>query len=89
MLDEYIISDEDVERLGIIDVKTMGGKLILTCTKPGSAMLTLTYVAGGTFVGGGQITGGLKAQHEFALIARPGVKVDSGTGAPIAPGGWL
>ena len=89
MLDEYIISQEDIERLGIEDIRTMGGKLLFTCTKPGSAMLTLTYVAGGTFVGGGQITGGLKAQHEFALIARPGVKVDSGTGAPIVPGGWL
>ena len=52
-------------------------------------MIKLTYVAGGSYVGGGQITGGLKAQHEFALIARPGVKVDPNTGAPVSPGGWL
>lgn len=89
MLEEYEISDEDIARLGITDIRTLGGKIMLTCTKPGCAMIKLTYVAGGSFVGGGQITGGLKAQHEFALIARPGVKVDPNTGAPVSPGGWL
>ena len=77
------------EKLGITDVKFMGNKLILTCTKPGSALVTLKYIAGGTLVGGGQITGGMEAQQEFAIIARPGVKVDEGTGSPINPGGWL
>ena len=77
------------EKLGITDVKFMGNKLIVTCTKPGSALVTLKYIAGGTIVGGGQITGGMEAQQEFALIARPGVKVDEGTGSPINPGGWL
>lgn len=77
------------EKLGITDVKFIGSKLIVTCTKPGSALVTLKYIAGGTIVGGGQITGGMEAQQEFALIARPGVKVDEGTGSPINPGGWL
>lgn len=77
------------EKLGITNAQFMGSKLLLTCTKPGSALITLKYIAGGNAVGGGQITGGMEAQQEFALIARPGVKVDEGTGAPIIPGGWL
>lgn len=77
------------EKLGITNAQFMGSKLLLTCTKPGSALITLKYIAGGNAVGGGQITGGMEAQQEFALIARPGVKIDEGTGAPIIPGGWL
>jgi hypothetical protein len=77
------------EKLGMTDVKYMGSKLIMTRTKPGSALITLKYVAGGNTVGGGQITGGMEAQQEFALIVRPGVKIDEGTGAPLNPGGWL
>lgn len=88
MLQSEIPADVQ-EKLGITDVKFMGNKLIVTCTKPGSALVTLKYIAGGTIVGGGQITGGMEAQQEFALIARPGVKVDEGTGSPINPGGWL
>ncbi len=83
------ISDEVKEKLGITDCKFMGNKLVMTCTKPGSALVTLKYVAGGNTVGGGQITGGMEAQQEFALIVRPGVKVDAGTGSPLNPGGWL
>ena len=77
------------EKLGMTQCQFMGSKLLVTCTKPGSAIVTLKYVAGGNTVGGGQITGGMEAQQEFALIARPNVKVDEGTGAPIIPGGWL
>ncbi len=83
------ISDEVKEKLGITDCKFMGSKLVMTCTKPGSALVTLKYIAGGSAVGGGQITGGMEAQQEFAFIVRPGVKVDEGTGSPLNPGGWL
>ena len=83
------ISDEVKEKLGITDFKFMGSKLVMTCTKPGSALVKLKYVAGGNTVGGGQITGGMEAEQEFAFIARPNVKVDAGTGAPLNPGGWL
>ena len=83
------ISDEVKEKLGITDCKFMGSKLVMTCTKPGSALVTLKYVAGGSAVGGGQVTGGMEAQQEFAFIVRPGVKVDEGTGSPLNPGGWL
>ena len=86
---ESEISEDVVEKLGVTDMKWMGGKLVITCTKPGSAIVTLKYVAGGNHVGGGQITGGMESQQEFAFIVRPGVKVDEGTNMPIIPGGWL
>lgn len=83
------IPDDVLEKLGITDYRFMGSKLLLTCTKPGSALVKLKYIAGGNTVGGGQITGGMEAEQEFALVVRPGVAVDAGTGSPIAPGGWL
>ncbi len=84
-----VISQEAMDKLGITDVKLMGGKLIITCTKPGSALVTLKYIAGGSTVGGGQITGGLEAEKEVALVVRYGVQVDESTNEPIIPGGWL
>ena len=83
------IPQEVIDKLGIEDCKFMGSKLLMTCTKPGSALVKLKYVAGGNTVGGGQITGGMEAEQEFAFIVRPNVKVDEGTGAPLNPGGWL
>jgi hypothetical protein len=49
----------------------------------------LKYIAGGTFKGGGQITGGMEAQQELAFVARYGVTYDEGTLEPNNPGGWL
>ena len=86
---ESEISQEVIDALGIENMKWMGGKLMLTCTKPGSALVTLKYVAGGNNVGGGQITGGMETQQEFAFVARYGVTYDEGTLEPITPGGWL
>ena len=83
------LSQEAIDALGIENIKWMGGKLMLTCTKPGSALVTLKYVAGGNKVGGGQITGGMEAQQEFAFVARYGVTYDDGTLEPNNPGGWL
>ena len=86
---ESEIPQETIDALGIENIKWMGGKLMLTCTKPGSALVTLKYVAGGTNVGGGQITGGMATQQEFAFVARHGVTYDEGTLEPNNPGGWL
>ena len=86
---ESEISQEVIDALGIENMKWMGGKLMLTCTKPGCAMVTLKYIAGGNNVGGGQITGGMEAQQEFALVARRGISYDEGTLEPTNPGGWL
>ena len=86
---ESEIPQEAIDALGIENIKWMGGKLMITCTKPGSALVTLKYVAGGTNVGGGQITGGMATQQEFAFVARHGVTYDEGTLEPNNPGGWL
>ena len=83
------ISDEAMEALGVEDCKMVGSKLRFACTKPGTALVTLTYIAGGTNVGGGQITGGMETKQEFAFVAREGIKIDEGTNGPITPGGWL
>ena len=64
---ESEITEEVKEKLGITDCRFMGSKLVLTCTKPGSALVKFKYVAGGNTVGGGQITGGMAAEQEFAL----------------------
>jgi hypothetical protein len=86
---ETEIPQEAIDALGIQDIKWMGGKLMLTCTKPGTALVTLKYIAGGNNVGGGQITGGMETQQEFAFVARYGVDYNEGTLEPITPGGWL
>ena len=86
---ESELSEEVIDALGIENIKWLGGKLMLTCTKPGSALVTLKYIAGGNNKGGGQITGGMEAQQEFAFIARPNVTVDEGTLESNNPGGWL
>ena len=87
--DGTTMSDEAKEALGIDDFKVMGNKIVMTCTKPGTALFTIKYVAGGSTVGGGQITGGMATEQEFALIAREGIAIDEGTNSPITPGGWL
>jgi hypothetical protein len=88
MDNKYEIPQETIDALGITYHQVFGGKLVLDCTKPGAGIVKLTFIAGGTVAGGGQITGGMKIEKEFALIARPGVTVDA-NGQPQVPGGWL
>ncbi len=88
MLSEYEIPEETREALGIVYDTAFGGRLIIECTKPGVGTIKTVYVAGGTAVGGGQITGGLRMEKEFTIIARPNVALDD-NGEPIVPGGWL
>ena len=83
------IPNDVIETLGIEDLKFTAGKFMMTCTKPGTALVKLKYVAGGTVVGGGQIAGGMETEQEFAIIARPGYTIDPGTLTPNNPGGWL
>ena len=87
--DGTTMSDEAKETLGVDSFMIMGNKVVITCTKPGTAPIKFSYVAGGSTVGGGQITGGMATEQEFMLVAREGIKIDSGTNAPITPGGWL
>ncbi|MBO7312322.1 MAG: S8 family serine peptidase, partial [Alistipes sp.] len=83
------IPNDVIETLGIEGLKFTAGKYMMTCTKPGTALVKLKYVAGGTVVGGGQIVGGMETEQEFAIIARPGYTIDPGTLTPNNPGGWL
>ena len=83
------IPNDVIETLGIEGLKFTAGKYMMTCTKPGTALVKLKYVAGGTVVGGGQIVGGMETEQEFAIIARPGYTIDQGTLTPNNPGGWL
>lgn len=87
-LSEYTISDETREHLGIVNDAILGGKLILTCTKPGAGSMTVAFVAGGTSVGGGQLTGGMRIEKEFALIAREN-HVANADGFVDNAEGWL
>ncbi|MBO7282762.1 MAG: S8 family serine peptidase [Alistipes sp.] len=87
--DGTTMSDEAKETLGVDSFMILGNKVVITCTKPGTAPIKFSYVAGGSTVGGGQITGGMATEQEFMLIAREGIAINEGTNAPIAPGGWL
>ena len=87
--DGTTMSDEAKETLGVDSFMIMGNKVVLTCTKPGTAPIKFSYVAGGSTVGGGQITGGMATEQEFMLVAREGIAINEGTNAPITPGGWL
>lgn len=82
------LSEEAIDALGVEECNFAAGVLELTCTRPGTAIVTLKYVAGGSTVGGGQITGGMETEQEFALVARVGIGLDESY-KPIIPGGWL
>ena len=62
------ISAEDKEKIGLLSnpVKS-GNKIYLTCTKVGSAMLTVTFTAG---TSSGTGISGMAIEREYALIAR-------------------
>ncbi len=63
------ISKDDMERLGITGNPVMfGGKILFTCTKTGSGIMTVT-LTGGT--GNGQGMNGMTVHKDFAIIARP------------------
>ncbi|MBR5206033.1 MAG: S8 family serine peptidase [Alistipes sp.] len=88
VLSKYTISDETRATLGIEGERMIGDKFIITCTKPGCGTITVSMVAGGTAVGGGQLVGGMAIEKEFALVAREGNTVgDSGMVEDAA--GWL
>ena len=75
------ISEADMEKLGIKDKPTISktGRLTIHCTKPGSAIVTVRFIAGGSTAGSDYTTGGMVVEKKFAIIAR-GV---------ASNGGWL
>lgn len=75
------IAPEDMERLGIAETPVLfGNNMLITCTKPGSIIVKINMIAGGTAVGGGTSTGGMLITKELAIVARP---------AHASNGGWL
>lgn len=75
------ISAEDMQRLGMTEAPLLfGNNVYISCTKPGSAVLKVNMIAGGTTAGGGASMGGMLITKELALIVRP---------AHASNGGWL
>lgn len=75
------MSDEDMEALGMtVKPKVRYGKLLIHPTKPGSAVVTVKAVAGGTQVGGDKVMGGQEITRKISLVARPVAALN---------GGWL
>ena len=75
------ISAKDMQKLGMAAAPKMyNGQLMLKCTKPGVAHITVKAVGGGTRPGSETIMGGIEISKEFAVIAR-----EAGT----ENGGWL
>ena len=72
------ISGEDRARLGITgDPVVFAGRILFTCTRTGSGIMTVTLM-GGTSNGSGM--SGMTVKKEFGLVAK-------GSGA--GNGGWL
>ena len=75
------MSQADRQKLGvegdILVSKT--GKLQLKCTKPGSAIITVKFIAGGTTVGSNEATGGMLVTRKIAILSR----------SFATNGGWL
>ncbi len=66
------MSQADRVRLGVEgDVKvTDKGLLSIKCTKPGSAIIKITYIAGGTEAGSDDKVGGMVVERQVALLVR-------------------
>ena len=75
------ISAADMEKLGMKEKPSISttGRLSIHCTKPGSAIVTVRFIAGGNIAGSDNTTGGMIIEKKFAIIAR-GV---------ASNGGWL
>lgn len=72
---------EDVcEKLGVVGTPTVTANNILKihCTKPGCAVITLGFVAGGKTLGDEDSVGGKYIEKEFALIVREGNRTPAG-----------
>ena len=75
------MSQADRTKLGIEGDITISssGKMSIKCTKPGSAIVTLRFIAGGDRVGTDSATGGMAVEKKVAIVAR----------GYASNGGWL
>ena len=78
---EVTVSDEAKAALGISGNPTMNkGALEIKCTKSGSAKITISAIAGGGQLGGGNNIGGTEISREISVISR---------GVCSTNGGWF
>lgn len=72
--DDFRLPDDVCEKLGVVGTPTItaNNNLIIHCTKPGCALITLGFVAGGKTLGDDDSIGGKYIEKEFALIVREG-----------------
>ena len=78
---EVEISDEAREALGIKgDPKMDKGLLVIKCDKCGSAKITISAIAGGGQLGGGNNIGGTEISREISILSR---------GVSSTNGGWF
>ena len=72
------VSDEAKEILGITTTpKVKGGELTIKCENRGSAKITISAIAGGGQLGGGNNIGGTEIKREVSIISR-GVTTNNG-----------
>lgn len=67
------MSDADKTKLGVegdVAIYAETGELVIKCTKPGTAHVTVRFVGGGTSVGSESNMGGLALSKEFVIVAR-------------------
>ena len=66
------MSQKDRERLGVEGEITISstGKLQIKCTKIGSGIAKITFIAGGTSLGSDEATGGMAVTREVAILSR-------------------
>lgn len=66
------MSQKDRERLGVEGSITISstGKLQIKCTKIGSGIAKITFIAGGTSLGSDEATGGMAVTREVAILSR-------------------
>ena len=66
------MSSADRVKLGVEGdiVITATGKLQIKCTKPGSGIAKITFIAGGNELGSDEATGGMAVTREVAILSR-------------------
>lgn len=78
---QVTVDDGAKEALGLASVpKVNNGAIYITCTNNGSAKLTISAIAGGEQLGGGNSIGGTEISREISILSR-GIHTNNG--------GWL
>lgn len=77
---DVVISDSDKTKLGVEMLRMYDGQLMVKCSKPGSAYVTVSAIAGGNKESTDTSMGGMKFSKKFAIVVRESC---------ASNGGWL